>query len=141
VLFRKPRGSEPAAAEPATFDTVLGAGCKVNGDVTIRGGARVLGEIDGALSVTGDVEIELGGAVRGDLTAERARIAGRIEGDVHVRDALELRTGAHLRGDVYARSFRIQDGAIFQGNCHMGREASVGRDGLAGSSGAQAATP
>ncbi len=79
--------------------------------------------------------------MRGDLTAERARIAGKIEGDVHVRDALELRTGAHLRGDVYARSFRIQDGAIFQGNCHMGRDIPAGRDGMAGSSGAQPATP
>ncbi len=141
MLFRKPKGTESAVVEPATFDTVLGAGCKVKGDVTIRGGARVLGEIDGALTATGDVEIELGGSVRGDLTAERARIAGKIEGDVHVRDALELRTGAHLRGDVYARSFRIQDGAIFQGNCHMGRDVPAGRDGTTGSSGAQAATP
>jgi cytoskeletal protein CcmA (bactofilin family) len=140
-MFRKPKATEPAAAEPTTFDTVFGAGCKVKGDVSVRGGARVLGEIDGGLTATGDVEIELGGAVHGDLTAERARIAGRIEGDVRVRDALELRTGAHLKGDVYARSFRIQDGAIFQGNCHMGRDIPTGRDGLAGSSGAQPATP
>ena len=140
-MFRKPKGAEPATAEPAAFDTLVGAGCKVKGDVAVRGGARVLGEIDGSLTVTGDVEIELGGTVRGDLAAERARIAGRIEGDAHVRDSLELRTGAHLRGDVYARSFRIQDGAIFQGNCHMGRDIPAGRDNLAGPSGAQPATP
>ena len=139
-MFRRPKESEPGAAEPETFDTVLGAGCKVKGDVVIRGGARVLGEIDGALTATGDVEVELGAAVHGDLTAERASIAGRVEGDVRVRDALELRTGAHLRGDVYARSFRIQDGAIFQGNCHMGRDLPAGREGLSGSSGAQTAT-
>jgi cytoskeletal protein CcmA (bactofilin family) len=139
-MFRRPKGSDPAA-ESESFDTVFGAGCKVKGDVVVRGGARVLGEIDGGLTATGDVEVELGAAVHGDLTAESATIAGHIEGDVRVRDALELRSGAHLRGDVYARSFRIQDGAIFQGNCHMGRDLPAGREGLAGSPGTQPTTP
>ena len=119
-MFRKERAESPAQ-EPGGVDTVLGAGCRVEGDVVIRGSARILGQVEGTVQVSGDVDLELGATVRGNLVAERARIAGRIEGDVRVRDDLELRQGAHLRGDVYARSFRIQDGAIFQGNCHMGR--------------------
>ncbi len=59
------------------------------------------------------------------VRGERARVAGKVEGPVKVRDSLELQQGARLHGDVYARSFRIQDGAIFQGNCHMGKEIDI----------------
>lgn len=123
-MFRKTKAqADNAEVMPGTsFDTILGAGCRVDGDLTIKGSARLLGEVEGSVKVSGDIEIELGARVRGTVRAERARIGGRIEGDVLVKDSLELRSGAHLSGDVYARSFRIQDGAIFQGQCHMGRE-------------------
>ncbi|MDM7913926.1 MAG: polymer-forming cytoskeletal protein [Candidatus Eisenbacteria bacterium] len=122
-MFRKGSKTPDGAAEgPQAYDTVLGAGSRVEGDVVVRGSVRILGEVEGAVEADGDLEVEMGAAIRGGVKAERASIAGRVEGDVRVRDSLELRRGAHLRGDVYAKSFRIQDGAVFQGNCHMGRD-------------------
>jgi cytoskeletal protein CcmA (bactofilin family) len=137
MFLKKPKLTE--AAPPPTsdgWDTVLGAGCRIQGDVSIRGSLRVQGEIEGSVTVTGEIEIELGARVQGEIRAERARVAGRVEGDVRVREDLELRQGAHLRGDVHARSFRIQDGAIFQGNCHMGRDVEQpGSQSVAGKAG------
>ena len=133
MMFGKPKKTEDLEeASAATFDTVVGAGCKIQGDMTIHGAGRILGEVDGSVQASGDLEVELGGIVRGNVRAERAWITGKIEGDVRVRDSVELRKGSHLRGDVYAKSFRIQDGAIFQGNCHMGREEPPPLEGLAG---------
>jgi cytoskeletal protein CcmA (bactofilin family) len=130
MFLKKPKMSEAVASvEAGGWDTVLGAGCRIQGDVTVRGSVRIQGELEGSLAATGEVEIELGARIHGDVRAERARVAGRVEGDVKVRDDLELRQGAHLRGDVHARSFRIQDGAIFQGNCHMGREVELPGEG------------
>ena len=114
---------EPKPAPKGTHDTIVGTGCKVNGDLVVRGSVLIQGEVEGAVHATDDVMIELGARVQGEVRAERARVAGKIEGNVKVRDSLELQEGARLQGDVYARSFRIQDGAIFQGNCHMGKEA------------------
>ncbi len=122
-MFRKARPQADPIEQGTSYDTVLGAGARIDGDLTVRGAARILGEVDGSLEIAGDLEVELGAAVRGDVRAERARIAGRIAGDITVKDSLELKAGAHLRGDVYAASFRIQDGAVFQGQCHMGKEA------------------
>jgi cytoskeletal protein CcmA (bactofilin family) len=120
------KGKTGQTPEPErSHDTVIGAGCRLTGDLTIRGALLILGEIEGSVHVTADLDVELGARVRGDIRAENARISGRIEGNVKVRDALELCQGAHLLGDVYARSFRIQDGAVFQGNCHMGKEIDV----------------
>lgn len=114
---------EPIPVPKGTHDTVVGTGCKINGDIVVRGSVLIQGEVEGAVHATDDVMIELGARVRGEVRGERARVAGKIEGNVKVRDSLELQQGAHLHGDVHARSFRIQDGAIFQGNCHMGRDA------------------
>jgi cytoskeletal protein CcmA (bactofilin family) len=136
-MFGKVKPEMPAGEPAANHDTIVGAGSRVDGDLSVRGSARVLGEVEGGVEVTGDLEVELGGCVRGNVRAERARVAGRIEGNVHVRDALELKTGAHLSGDVYAKSFRIQDGAIFQGQCHMGRET----EGTASREGVSTGTP
>jgi cytoskeletal protein CcmA (bactofilin family) len=136
MFLKKPKLTEEGSPPTSEgWDTIVGAGCRVQGDVSVRGSARIQGEVDGSVVATGDVEVELGAQVRGEIRAERARVSGRIEGDVRVREDLELRQGAHLRGDVHARSFRIQDGAIFQGNCHMGRDGEMGTEGAAGKAG------
>lgn len=116
---------EPIISTKKGHDTIVGTGCKIKGDLSIRGSILIQGEIEGAVHATEDVEVELGARVAGEVRGERAKVAGKIEGPVKVRDSLELQQGARLLGDVYARSFRIQDGAIFQGNCHMGKEIDV----------------
>lgn len=121
-LFDKGKPRDEGVEPAIIYDTVIGAGCVVQGDLTVRGASHIKGEVRGGVNVSGDLDLELGGSILGEVHAERARISGRIEGDIRVKDSLELRKGSHLRGDVYAKSFRIQDGAIFQGNCHMGRE-------------------
>jgi len=123
-MFGRASKSEqpPSPAVKGSHDTVVGTGCRINGDLVVRGSVLVRGEVEGAIRATEDVEIELGGRVHGEISGERARVAGKIEGHVKVRDSLELLQGARLEGDVFARSFRIQDGAVFQGNCHMGRQ-------------------
>lgn len=133
MMFGKPRRIEDAVEESGvSFDTLIGAGCRLRGDLTVRGACKILGELEGSIQTSGDLEIELGGSVRGNVQAERAWITGKVEGDVRVRDSVELRKGSHLRGDVYAKSLRIQDGAIFQGNCHMGREEPPPLEDLVG---------
>lgn len=124
-MFGRARTEGPEAPSTKAFETVLGAGCKIDGDVAARGSILIRGEVAGAVRTQGEIEVETGAKVKGDIQAERARLSGRIEGNVRVRDSLELRQGSHLIGDVYARSFRIEDGAIFSGNCHMGKDPEV----------------
>jgi cytoskeletal protein CcmA (bactofilin family) len=58
--------------------------------------------------------------VKADLDVGSANIAGRVEGRVYAKERVELQTASHLKGDVHAKSFVIQDGCFFQGNCSMG---------------------
>lgn len=134
-LFDKGRQRDEASEPAVAYDTVIGAGCVAEGDLSVRGAAQIKGEVRGSVTATGGLDLDLGGSILGEVRAESARISGRIEGDIHVKDSLELRQGSHLRGDVYAKSFRIQDGAIFQGNCHMGRDEAPPRASGSGTGG------
>ena len=37
-----------------------------------------------------------------------------------------MKQGSRLVGDVFTKGFRIEDGAFFQGNCHMGEAGGEG---------------
>jgi cytoskeletal protein CcmA (bactofilin family) len=71
--------------------------------------------------------------VKADLEVGSATIGGWVEGRVYAKERVELETSSHLKGDVHSKSFVIQDGCFFQGNCTMGEahDASRNRPALA----------
>ena len=66
----------------------------------------MVGTVEGALEVTGSVEIDEGGSVTGPVTA---------------RDRLVVGRAGSLRGDVRVARLVVQDGATFSGNVSMGK--------------------
>jgi len=62
--------------------------------------------VEGALEVTGSVEIDEGGKVTGPVTA---------------RDRLVVGRAGSFKGDVRVARLVVQDGATFSGNVSMGK--------------------
>jgi cytoskeletal protein CcmA (bactofilin family) len=85
---------------------VLGPRDRLIGQLYIEGDLRVVGTVEGALEVTGSVEIDEGGTVTGPVTA---------------RDRLVVGRAGSLKGDVRVARLVIQDGATFSGNVSMGK--------------------
>ena len=116
-MFR--REAKPAPVErPA--DTVVNAGTRLEGNLLVEGSLFLDGRVEGSVCVTGALTVGKAGQILADVRANEARIAGHIRGTVKARETVELLAGSRLEGDVYARAFRIEDGAVFQGNCFMG---------------------
>jgi cytoskeletal protein CcmA (bactofilin family) len=86
---------------------VLGPRDRLIGQLYIEGDLRVVGTVEGALEVTGSVEIDEGGTVTGPVTA---------------RDRLVVGRAGSLKGDVRVARLVIQDGATFSGNVSMGKQ-------------------
>ena len=101
-------------------DTVVGSGTSVEGTLKVEGNLLLDGKLDGTLTVNGRLEVGAGAEIRADVDAVEARVAGKIRGNLKARESVELLQGSRLEGDVFTRCFRIEDGAFFQGNCHMG---------------------
>ena len=89
---------------------VLGPRDRLIGQLYIEGDLRVVGTVEGALEVTGSVEIDEGGNVTGPVTA---------------RDRLVVGRAGSLRGDVRVARLVVQDGATFSGNVSMGKPVAA----------------
>jgi cytoskeletal protein CcmA (bactofilin family) len=111
------------ADQPA--DTIISAGTLIEGKFKAEGTVRIEGRVHGSLNVNGLLLIGAGAEVKAEVEAVEARVAGKIQGNLRARESVELLEGSRLEGDVFTKCFRIEDGAFFQGNCHMG-EAWVG---------------
>jgi cytoskeletal protein CcmA (bactofilin family) len=120
AMFNKSRDGAPADNK---INTVIGEGTSFNGALKVEGSIIVNGEFEGTISASETLIVGKNGSIRGGLNVRDAMVSGKVKGKIVAKDRVELQTGARLEGDVYARSFMIEEGVFFQGNCSMGEEA------------------
>ncbi len=107
-------------------NSLIGEGSSFTGTLRIEGTLVVNGEFEGTLTCGDVLMVGKGGKIKADADVHSATIAGRVEGRIFAKERVELQTGCHFKGDVHAKSFIIQDGVFFQGNCAMGEEQKSG---------------
>ena len=133
AMFKKEeRGAIRPAPEKST--TIIGGGTHFNGVLRVNGSLRVDGEVEGQIQVTECLTVGSTGVLKAELAAETAIVAGRIKGRVWAKGKVVLQRGSRLEGDVNAATFKIEDGAFFQGNCAMGTGDRVAPPGQAAGS-------
>jgi cytoskeletal protein CcmA (bactofilin family) len=101
-------------------NTIIGEGTTLKGDVQVEGSIQVDGEFEGSIDATDTLVVGENGKVDGDATVANAVIGGRMYGNVFASGKIELQRGSQLLGDIKTRGLVIEDGVVFQGNCHMG---------------------
>jgi len=101
------------------LSTIIGKGSKINGTLTIQGGIRVDGEVEGSIESDGFVTIGPSGVAKADIKAEECLISGKVVGNVTCKDAVELDRTARMNGDIVAKILKIHAGAVFNGNSSM----------------------
>jgi cytoskeletal protein CcmA (bactofilin family) len=96
-------------ATKASSEAVLSAGAHVRGRVVGDGDVRILGTVDGDVSIHGVVVVGEGGVVRGELCEGRDVVVyGELVADVNAEGAVTVHAGGTLRGRVRGRSVRIE---------------------------------
>lgn len=99
-------------ATKGSVEAVLTAGTSVRGRIVGDGDVRVLGSVEGDISVQGSVAIGEGGTVRGDaLEARDVTVEGELSADVTAEGAISIQRGAVVRGKLRGRAIRIEEGA------------------------------
>lgn len=108
------------------IDSLIGAGTKVEGDVTFEGGLRVDGEIRGnVVSASGEQHSSLvvseHARIEGEINVSHLVINGTVIGPVFSSELLELQSHARVTGDVQYNTIEIHLGAVVQGRLvHQG---------------------
>ena len=101
------------------IDSLVGAGTKVEGNVSFTGGLRVDGEIKGNViaepSRASTLVLSEHARVDGEIKVTHLVVNGTIVGPVHAAEYLELQSKAKVTGDVHYKTLEIQLGAIVEG--------------------------
>jgi cytoskeletal protein CcmA (bactofilin family) len=102
----------------------LGEGTEFKGVISFEGTVRVDGVLEGEV-ITEDTFI-IGAAARitANIQAGTVIVMGHVEGKIEAKEKCEIRAGSHVKGEVYTPSIYIEEGAVFEGACHM-----TGEDG------------
>ncbi|MDH5491293.1 MAG: polymer-forming cytoskeletal protein [Myxococcales bacterium] len=96
--------------------TIVGAGDRIEGTLTIAGTLHVDGEIRGDVRAEGHVSIGPEGVVEGDLEAHEVTVAGRVEGRIAVSGHLHMLETGLVRGDAFFGSLQVERGGLIHGH-------------------------
>ena len=102
------------------IDSLIGAGTKIEGDVSFSGGLRVDGEIKGNVSAIGDqpstLVISEHARIEGKVSVSHLVINGTVVGPIHCSEFVELQPRARVTGDVEYTTIEMHLGAMIQGS-------------------------
>ena len=112
------------------IDSLVGAGTKVEGNVSFSGGLRVDGEIRGNVTAIGEeastLVVSEHARIEGEITVSHLVINGTVIGPLHSSGFLELQPKARVTGDVEYNSVEMHLGAVVQGRLiHQGAPAKA----------------
>lgn len=112
--------SKNSPAGPAQIN-MIADGTEVEGTLRAKDDIRVSGRIKGALHVEGKAIIAPDGVVDGDIHANEADISGRVNGEIIIKGRLVLKTTARVEGSISTSRLIMEEGAVFEGQCEMGK--------------------
>jgi cytoskeletal protein CcmA (bactofilin family) len=122
-MFGKEKSGEtdmPPVTKSASKDikTLIGEGCKVEGNFFIPTYTRIDGTIKGDLTGDSGIVIGIHGAVEGNIVASEVVNYGHIKGNVET-PKIELKKGSLIEGDITVNQFLAELGSSFNGKCTM----------------------
>ncbi len=110
------------------IDSLIGAGTKIEGNISFAGGLRVDGEIQGNVTAVADQATTLvvseHASIEGEIRVSHLVANGAINGPVFATESLELQSHSRVRGDVHYNTLEMHLGAIVEGRLvHRSSEA------------------
>ena len=112
------------------IDSLIGAGTRIEGNLTFIGGLRVDGEVRGNVVAAADqpstLVISEHAKVEGEIHVSHLVINGSVTGPVHSGEFLELQAHSRVLGDVHYNTLEMHLGAIVEGRL-VHRVASEGK--------------
>lgn len=103
--------------------TVLGADCRITGELSLDNDAVIMGQFKGTLRVRGLLELTESSHIAGTVVAGAVRLAGNAEADVVAEHGVEMLATASLSGQLFTSHLNVAEGAVFQGQVFVGPNA------------------
>jgi len=106
-------------------DSLVGPDAVIKGTFTAKHSMRIDGEIHGNVNCEDGVVVGAKGLVRGNIVSRTVVVGGKVRGNITASMKLELERGAVIEGDLSTPILLVEEGASFEGNCHMEEVGNV----------------
>lgn len=111
------------------IDSLIGAGTRVNGDVTFIGGLRIDGQVHGnVVAANGEpstLVISEQAKVDGEIRVSHLVVNGVVNGPIVAVDYLELQPKARVVGDVSYKTLEMHVGAVVRGRLNHAEQGTA----------------
>jgi len=109
----------PAPSGPAK-ESLIAADVTIEGKIEGAGHVRIAGRFKGDVNVQGNVTIEQGAHVTGQVNAATVMVSGEVEGNINATARVELLETGVINGDVKAAVLTVAAGSRMRGNADFG---------------------
>lgn len=120
--------ASPAATQPKARmemkESVISAGLSIEGKIIGTGHVRVAGKFKGDVQVEGNLHVDAGAILEGQVRASEVIVSGELQGNIENAKRVELQQGGVITGDVKAGSLTVAAGSRMRGNVEFGWEDS-----------------
>nr|PZN68485.1 MAG: cell shape determination protein CcmA [Pseudomonadota bacterium] len=103
-------------------ESLIASGLTIEGKIIGNGHVRVAGKFKGDIQVEGNLHIDSGARVEGQVKAGEVIISGELQGNIESAKRVELQQGGSITGDVKAGSLTVAAGARMRGSVDFGFE-------------------
>jgi cytoskeletal protein CcmA (bactofilin family) len=107
-------------AVTAAKESLIAADVTIEGKIEGAGHVRIAGRFKGDVNVQGNVTIEQGAHVTGQIAAATVIVSGEVHGNIHASSRVELLETGVINGDVKAAVLTVAAGARMRGNADFG---------------------
>jgi cytoskeletal protein CcmA (bactofilin family) len=102
------------------LESVLSAGLTIEGKIEGTGNVRIAGRFKGPINVKGEVTVEPGASIDGEVTAGTVVVGGEVRGKIVASSRVEFKGSGTLVGDLTAGTLIVAAGSKMRGNVTFG---------------------
>lgn len=110
----------PAPAPGGAKESLIAADVTIEGKIEGAGHVRIAGRFKGDVNVEGNVTIEQGAHVTGQIAAATVIVSGEVHGNIAAGSRVELLETGIINGDVKAAVLTVAAGSRMRGSADFG---------------------
>jgi cytoskeletal protein CcmA (bactofilin family) len=115
-----PMATTHSTTNPKGGESILAAGLTIEGKIEGNGNIRVSGRFKGNVNVKGELTIEPGASIDGEVKADTVFVGGEVRGHLVANSRVEFKESGTLVGDLKAGSLTVAAGSKMRGKVEFG---------------------
>ena len=106
----------------------IGLGTEFKGELSFEGVIRLDGRFAGIIKSSGTLIVGETAQVSAEIDVDTVIVSGEVHGNIRAKNRVQFHAPAKHYGNIISPVVIIDEGVVFEGNCHMGDPTELAVD-------------